>query len=438
MSSQLSKLTDLVTQARRAGVQAAEVLYESAQGTTIKVERGHAIDRSVERDQLTIHCWLSGGRMGTAQGSLAEATTVLEKAQHHAEQADPDPTSGPTERMRVLTSGLSTLDRRWDSVRHAERIEVISAAERGARTADRRVRANEFTYQDERTYRAFTSSRGIELEENGTRYQMKGVAFVGEGDQLVRLEETIGARTFASAACLPFGQNLARRAIGLTRLVTPPSGPYRVVFPSLATARLFRRLATHFTPEKMRPETCFLARSKTDQPLFHRLLHLLDDGVRPGALRTRAFDDRGVHPVPLTLIRDGHIDRLFLDSSAARAQGTRPTGHMHEGALRPSNLLIRPGTRSANAILAESGCQTLMVDVLPPDFELDMQTGDLFAKVSGRLLTGSKPQGAVRNVSLRGNLIEVLSQIVDLTSNTDRHQHVDAPGLILDGFVLGD
>jgi hypothetical protein len=31
-----------------------------------------------------------------------------------------------------------------------------------------------------------------------------------------------------------------------------------------------------------------------------------------------------------------------------------------------------------------------------------------------------------------------LSQIVDLTSNTDRHQHVDAPGLILDGFVLGD
>jgi predicted Zn-dependent protease len=76
--------------------------------------------------------------------------------------------------------------------------------------------------------------------------------------------------------------------------------------------------------------------------------------------------------------------------------------------------------------------------VLPPDFELDMQTGDMFAKVSGRLLTGSKPQGAVRNVSLRGNLIEVLSQIVDLTSNTDRHQHVDAPGLILDGFVLGD
>jgi len=163
---------------------------------------------------------------------------------------------------------------------------------------------------------------------------------------------------------------------------------------------------------------------------------MVDDGARPGALRTRLFDDRGVHPVPLTLMRDGAVDRLFLDPPTARAQSTRPTGHVTDSALAPSNLLIRPGTRTANAILTELGEQVFEVSVFPDEWHLDMKTGAFEAVVTGQLRTGSSFEGVLRNVHLVGNLAEVFSSVFDITSNTDRIGHVDAPGFIVDGFTV--
>ena len=164
---------------------------------------------------------------------------------------------------------------------------------------------------------------------------------------------------------------------------------------------------------------------------------MVDDGTLVGGLRTRSFDDRGAAPVPLTLIREGVIDRCFYSPSSARAKDTRATGHRLGTMDVPTNLQVRGGTRSLNALMAEMDQNVFYIDHLR-DFEkgLNMKTGDISCRCSGIVMHKGTDLGVVRNARLKGNLVDCLQRLVSLSSDTDRYGHIDAPGMILDGLVL--
>ena len=164
--------------------------------------------------------------------------------------------------------------------------------------------------------------------------------------------------------------------------------------------------------------------------------HLLDDGALPGAWHTRGFDDRGVPPVPLTLVKDGRVDRSFLSITEAHARGTRPTGHQSGDVIRPGNLLVRSGTRSVAAILSEIGGDAFEVEHVLDWSGVDLSTAELDLPIIGSVRTSKGNGPPIREVRLRGNLIAALGKIVDIAGNTDRWRHVDAPGILLDGLTI--
>ena len=141
-------------------------------------------------------------------------------------------------------------------------------------------------------------------------------------------------------------------------------------------------------------------------------------------------------PVPLTLLREGRVEGRFLGLQAARQQDQLPTGHRHGDTLAPSNLRLRSGTRSSNAILKDVGGYTFAVDQLPSLGGLDMSTGLLEVPVFGRVLKAEKQVGTMVGVVLHGDLKVALNRVVEVASNTDRVGHVDAPALLLEGLAL--
>jgi predicted Zn-dependent protease len=210
-----------------------------------------------------------------------------------------------------------------------------------------------------------------------------------------------------------------------------------VVLPPIAVASLIAALAERFSAEALSGDGWFLRPRPDGRPAVDPRLHLQDDGAMPGGLRTRSFDDRGVAPVPLTLLREGRVDGRFVSPEAAHRLDARPTGHTRGGAQQPSNLILRSGTRSLSAALTDLGGISLQVDDLAglPD-GLDFATGQLGVRVHGVLLDGVRPIGVVRQRVLTGDLGVALNRVVEVCSDTDRIGHVDAPGLILDGLSL--
>ena len=281
--------------------------------------------------------------------------------------------------------------------------------------------------------RRFASSRGVSLEEFSTTYTAHGSV---AGPAGIGVSETISSRSFASIASLPFGTSLGRRAAELSQEGGQqlPTGPVRVLLPARAVARLFGALGECFVQSNLEDPGAFFL--QPGGPEVDRRLHLVDDGTLSGGLRTRSFDDRGVAPVPLTLLREGRVDGRFIGVSAARRLDVRPTGHRTGRVLAASNLVLKSGTRSVNATLSDLGGLCLMVDDFPDLSGLDTRAGHLTARIDGVILEGNQPVGALRGVTLRGALLEVLNGVVEVCSDTDRVGHVDAPALIVDGFSL--
>ena len=56
--------------------------------------------------------------------------------------------------------------------------------------------------------------------------------------------------------------------------------------------------------------------------------------------------------------------------------------------------------------------------------------------VSGTVVRKAVEKGPVRGIRLRGDLVTVLRRVVEVASDTDREGHVDAPGMLLEGFEV--
>jgi PmbA protein len=245
------------------------------------------------------------------------------------------------------------------------------------------------------------------------------------------LSDTIEARTYASIASLPFGIKLAELAGALVkkRSVGIDAGPVRVILPPRTTARIMGVLAAKLSPSAGHGG---VLRGAT----VSSLLHLLDDGQVPGALRTRKFDDRGAPPIPLTLIKEGQVMGGMMDPEMARANATLPTGHCSEGKIGPTNLALRSGRRSINAISMDASQLMLMADYVDDFSGIDVVNNTITLPVHGRVMNRTEHIGSVINGTLSGDLLAVLNGVAELASDTDRIGHVDAPGIVVDGLTL--
>jgi PmbA protein len=434
MKLSLRDLENIVQDARRQGALGVELLTSDWTSTRTATARREQVQiKREEGEQCSVRCWVDGGREGVAVGPHGAVQALVREALEAASRAAPAPFSGPVDRLAGPTRGLGIDDRRHDQLTDQDRADAVLTNERAAARESAHVDAGPFTLHEVREHRLFANSRGVNYEAWGTTYTATAAVRLRTAGPPVELSQQIATRAFASTTCLPYGQLLAARAASLADTPVALDGPTRVLLPSRAVARLVARLAPLFALSAAEAADTLLARAE-DGRLFHKRLHLVDDGLLPGGLNTWAFDDRGVPPVPLTLLREGMVDGRMVGLDQARALGQRPTGHERGGAKTPSNLQLNSGTRSVHALLGDQPGPVLCVDDLPDLSGLDLRTGALDVVVHGTVLRGQRKVGAARGVRLTGDIVSALRQIIAVASDTDRTLHVDAPALFLDGL----
>lgn len=437
MVRKLDDLQALAAEARTRGARGFEALETERAGLTW-LTRGRTIDRATTGDHaLTVRVWLDEGRRGVAHGPPGREADLLNHAFVDAASAPKDPHGGPVRPGGAPPRGLGIDDPRHETLTDEDRIDVLQSNQRASVKEQGPVMPGAFTYRESRESRRFVSSRGAAWESRGTLYEASGEVTLSTSTGPIRLTDRVAGRSFSATACLPFGAMLGRRAAALIADAPPPDGaPIRVLLPPRSVAPLLSWLAKAFTHQHLTAGDTLLARAPLGEPLFHRRLHIVDDGLAPGGLRTRPFDDRGVVPEPMPILREGCVAGRYLDPETARALDARPTGHFDGDVLRPSNLQLHGGTRSIHALLGEQDRLVFEVDALDPT-GIDLRTGLFDLVVNGVVHHRHKVLGAWRGVHLRGDLVVALQQVAAVSSDTDRILDVDAPGLFLDGLTVG-
>lgn len=425
-------LASLVDVALAQGAKGAEVVARRSQGWKLRLAgKGTPTSEETADEELVVRVWVEAGRTGIQRGRLDQGEELVGQALASTFESPEDSYAGPVEKLGTLPSGLSILDRRHPNLELNDRVDALQDVVHQA-SADRRFQPGVFEYEDSLMWRAVANSRGVEFEEQSSRFHIGGT-LTGGG---LTIHDFVTSRAFSSVASLPLGTRMIQRADALLADGRGlPKGPVRVVLPPLPVARILMAIGDQFLPDVLASGS-FMFRDLGDSRSISPQIHVVDDGQLPGGLRSRGFDDRGSFPMPLLLLREGVVAGRFLTPERARRLKTRPTGHVWGDEVHSNNLIMRGGTRSINALLTELGGPSLMIDDLPDLSGLDLKTGDFEVTVNGVVMEANHPVGAMRGVVLRGNLVTLLSNVVEICNNTDRIAHIDAASMIADGLEL--
>ena len=354
---------------------------------------------------------------------------ALEAAINKAKKLPADPDGGPAERYPITLRGLSVDDPRYPNISEEDRDEVL-LINREACAESPGVDPTRITYQEQRRARSFVSSRGFDSVAADTLYH---VIVEGRDSHSGRvLAHSAVARNFANVGSLPYGVELTRRLMDLRDEVPMPPGEPALILESRVLAGLLRSIAPAFSAELVERGASFVSKAPGGK-LGNARIHLIDDGGLTGAPYTLAFDDRGVSPMPIPIIREGVLGGLYHTPATARRHNARPTGHQLGGALVPSNLGFRSGNRSRTQMLGEVNLG------LAPDHltgKIDLNNGTVDLRGPALVLERGQRRGAVREIRVKTTIIELFTKVVEVASDQERHDGVDCATTLIRGVPL--
>ncbi len=420
-ASVLPRLLEILEESRKLGARGAELLRSQSQTTQATCKGAGDISTSHSDSlQTRLIVYLDKGRshsLSLPDLDPAKVTGRLKQGLARAVKARPNPQAGPAERYDIPDRGLGIDDPRYPNVNDESRREVLEANRESL--ADTPCTLLEAQYTDSLHQRIFASTRGIHATERSTNYQLVLTARHRSSGQ--SLTNTSSAHNFAHVASIPHGKGLVRALEEMSGKKGVVPGPMPLVLAPRVIAWILEQIMPAFAADVVAKGASFLNALGEDS-IGSRRFHVVDDSSLPGGDRTVAFDDRGVPPVPVSVIREGQIGGLYHSPETARSADTRPTGHVRGTRIRPGNLVVRHGNRSRTQMLSEVPAS---IQVLHLDGAIDPTSGLMKAHGPGLLLEKGQVVGCLPKVKLHLPVVELLRAVKEISSNQQRFGAVD-------------
>jgi PmbA protein len=157
---------------------------------------------------------------------------------------------------------------------------------------------------------------------------------------------------------------------------------------------------------------------------------IVDDGTLPGLFGTSPFDDEGVRSRRTTVIERGVLKSYLLNTYAARKLGMKTTGNASRGltgnaGIGHGNFYLEKGVQTPEQILAGVANGFYVTQLM--GFGVNIVTGDYSQGASGLWIRKGELAFAVSEVTIAGNLKEMLMGIEAIGSDLQFRGSLAAP-----------
>ena len=172
--------------------------------------------------------------------------------------------------------------------------------------------------------------------------------------------------------------------------------------------------------------------------LFAKGVTIHDDPLRPRGLRSRGFDGEGLPVAASDLVADGVLTTWLADSAAARQLGIAPTGHAVRGVsgapgAGPSNLVMQPGPRSREAMIAGVKHGILVTELIGQG--VNGLTGDYSRGAAGFVIVNGEIGPAVSEITIASNLRTMFATL-EPASDLVLRRGIDSPTLLVPEMMV--
>ena len=446
-----SLVSDVVALAVKAGASDAEAAAREGDEFSVNVRMGEVetLKESGSRG-LGLRVFL-GTRSGSATTSDLTADGIrqlVDGAIALAQVTEEDPFSGLPEASE-FGSAAGDLHLYFDdvySLSAEERIQWARRAEAAAMAADPRITNSDGGSFDAATGRkAMANSRGF-VGSYRTSYAGVSAAPLATdaNGKMQRDGWWSSARRFALLETPEaVGTEAARRALRRLGARRVPTQRVPIVFAPETARSLIGSVFEAASGDSIWRGASFLA-GKLGETIGSSNLTIVDDNLMllptgVGGFGTSPFDDEGLASRRTVVVEHGILRNYLLNTYAARKLGMKSTHNAARGlagapGIGCGNLFLEPGTLSPDEIIAEVPAGFYVTSLM--GFGTNLVTGDYSRGATGLWIENGQLTHAVEEVTIAGNLAEMLRHVTAIGNDLVFRGSVASPTLRIDGMTI--
>lgn len=321
------------------------------------------------------------------------------------------------------------------------KIEMAKRAEEAALTADPRIVNSEGGSFDSHLGRhVFANSRGFAGEYRTSYCSLSVSPLAREGESMERDYWYTLAR--GSAGLEPpeqVGRIAAQRALRRLKPVKMGTQKVPVVFEPRVARSLLDNIFEAVHGMSVYRHESFLA-GKLGERVAGENVTVIDDATIPGLFGTSPFDDEGVPSRRTAVIENGVLKSYLLNCYAARKLGMKTTGNAARGltgnaGIGHGNLYLEKGVETPERIIASVKNGFYVTELL--GFGVNVVTGDYSRGAAGLWIRDGELAFAVSEVTIAGNLKEMLMGVEAIGSDLEFRGSVAAPTIKVGEMTVG-
>jgi PmbA protein len=321
------------------------------------------------------------------------------------------------------------------------RVECAKRAEAAAFDADPRIFNSEGASFDSHVgCRIFANSRGFAGEYRTSYSSLSASPVAKDGDSMERDYWYTMARSFAGLEPPEqVGRIAAERAIRRLKPVKMETQRVPVVFEPRTARTLLDNIYEAVHGIAVYRHESFLA-GRLGERVAGENVTVIDDGTLPGLFGTSPFDDEGVPSRRTPVIEKGILKSYLLNAYAARKLGMKTTGNASRGltgnpGIGHGNFFLEKGVKTPEEIISEIPNGFYVTELM--GFGVNSVTGDYSRGAAGLWIRGGELAFPVSEVTIAGNLKEMLLGISEVGSDLEFRGSVAAPTMKIGEMTVG-
>jgi len=437
---------DIVRRAQRAGATDAECTIAEGEEFSANV-RMREIENLKEAGSrgagLRILIGQKTGSSYTSDLSREGIDLLLKSAIELADITTDDPHAGmpDTADLGKIEGDLGMYSASVAELDTALKIETAKRAEEAALSTDPRISNSEGGSFDNNVGRhIFANSRGFAGEYRSSYCSLSTSPVAKDGESMERDYWYTMARDFAGLEAAEFvGRTAAQRALRRLNAVKVDTQRVPVVFEPRTARSLLDNIFEAVHGMSVYRQESFLA-GRLGEKVAHEDVTVIDDGTLAGLFGTSPFDDEGVPSRRTVVIERGVLKNYLLNSYAARKLGMKTTGNASRGltgnaGIGHGNFFLERGVLTPEKIIAGIPNGFYVTELM--GFGVNVVTGDYSRGAAGLWIRNGELAFAVSEVTIAGNLNDMLMGIEAVGSDLEFRGSMAAPTLKIGEMTVG-
>ncbi len=420
--------------ARRQGASAAEaaVSYSRALSVSVRLDRVETLEQQRRRSlAVTVYFGQCKGSASTSDWRPAAVRETVQAACDSARHTATDPCAGLAD-PALLARDIPALDlyHPW-ALDAAQAIELARTCEGSARDVDQRIANSEGASVDSSSRISFYgNSNGFGAGYPSSRHSLSCAVIARDSGGMQRdywysIARDPQGLEQASAVGRRAGERTVAR-LGAQRLSTRQA-PVLLV-PEMARG-LLGHLVSAVSGSTLYRNASFL-RDQLGHLIMPGFINLREEPHLPGALGSAPFDSEGVATRPRALVSDGILEGYVLDSYSARRLGLVSTGN--GGGVH--NLLVDPGPDDFPTLLRQMDTGLVVTQLMGQG--INLLTGDYSRGASGFWVEHGEIQYPVEEITIAGNLRDILRNVGAVGSDIDRRGVIQTGSILIEHMTI--